>query len=122
MEIRKSRLKSFLKINKNLQSSVNKVANLLHLTESKSPGSSLRSRSHKYKKLRYNNNNLEVVNIGLFGHDIMRNQEYKLLERNLDYFKEPILDVGCGDGQFATLLFDKVDAGIDLSSHSIASA
>jgi SAM-dependent methyltransferase len=38
-------------------------------------------------------------------------------------FLEPMLDVGCGDGLFASILFaDKIDTGIDLDPNEIACA
>ena len=38
-------------------------------------------------------------------------------------FPRPLLDVGCGDGHFASMLFDEpVDAGIDLSPEAVAEA
>tara|TARA_B100001250_G_C19816410_1_gene798668 strand:- start:2619 stop:3506 length:888 start_codon:yes stop_codon:yes gene_type:complete len=122
MQIKPSKLKTFLELNNSFESLVNKFANIFRLTESRSPGSSLRSQTHKNKHLRFNMDDLELVNIGLFSHDIMRNQEYLLLKKNLNSFDRPILDLGCGDGQFATLLFDKLDAGVDLSEASIKAA
>ena len=113
MEVRKSKLKQFIKLNNSFERFVHKIANSFNLTESKSPGNSIRSKTHKNKNLRYTKNKLELVNIGLFSHDIMRNQEYLLLKKNLDVFERPILDLGCGDGQFATLLFNKIEAGVD---------
>ena len=53
MQIHKSKLNLFLRINIGLQSKINSIANILGLTESKSPGKSLRSRSHRHKNLRY---------------------------------------------------------------------
>jgi len=122
MQIKSSKLKSFLKLNNFIEGLVNKYANIFRLTESRSPGTSLRSQTHKNKHLRFNKGDLELVNIGLFSHDIMRNQEYLLLKKHLNSFDRPILDLGCGDGQFATLLFDKLEAGVDLSEAAIKAA
>ena len=122
MKIRKSKVRTFLKLNFAIKNYIHNVAEVFSLTESKSPGLSLRSKSYKNKDMRYIKDNLEIVNIGLFSHNIMHNQEYILLRNNISYFRAPVLDIGCGDGQFASLLFNKIEAGVDLSDHSIAAA
>lgn len=37
-------------------------------------------------------------------------------------FKQPVLDVGCGFGEFAGVVFDKVEVGIDVSAHDLEKA
>jgi SAM-dependent methyltransferase len=34
----------------------------------------------------------------------------------------PILEIGCGDGKFSSLVFPEIDEGIDLNAHSVARA
>jgi 2-polyprenyl-3-methyl-5-hydroxy-6-metoxy-1,4-benzoquinol methylase len=47
--------------------------------------------------------------------------ECQVLSR--EEFVPPVLDIGCGDGLFASILFaDKVDTGVDLNSDEIACA
>jgi SAM-dependent methyltransferase len=52
---------------------------------------------------------------------VERAVECEILKRQ--HFARPILDVGCGDGIFAYILFDeKLDVGIDIDSEEIARA
>ncbi len=52
---------------------------------------------------------------------IERSTECEILSRQ--EFEKPVLDIGCGDGLFAHILFDeKVDTGIDPDSKEIARA
>src|SRR3989344_718487 len=37
-------------------------------------------------------------------------------------FKQPVLDVGCGFGEFAGVVFDKVEVGIDVSASDLEKA
>ena len=50
-----------------------------------------------------------------------RVQECEILEKQT--FARPILDIGCGDGVFATMFFaEKIDTGIDYDAEEIARA
>lgn len=51
----------------------------------------------------------------------IRAKEAELFQRYLP-FKGLVLDFGCGDGFFARVVFDKVDAGVDLADSRIEEA
>lgn len=47
-------------------------------------------------------------------HSLWRSQEYTLINKYRKYLeKQPTLDLGCGDGSFAKILFDQIDFGVD---------
>jgi SAM-dependent methyltransferase len=50
---------------------------------------------------------------GNIAHSIWRSQELSLLFSHREELRPPRLDFGCGDGSFASLLFDSVDIGVD---------
>jgi SAM-dependent methyltransferase len=63
----------------------------------------------------------EYVSLAPLALAIERSLECRILSRVP--FERPILDIGCGDGIFASVLFDeKIDAGIDPSSVEIEHA
>jgi len=43
--------------------------------------------------------------------------EFKVLKEI--HYERPILEIGCGDGQLSSLIFDKIDEGIDVNPRSI---
>jgi len=56
---------------------------------------------------------------GNFNHSMWRSQELSLMTRHKDLLSRPRLDFGCGDGSFASVLFDRVDYGIDNDLESL---
>ncbi|NTU69659.1 hypothetical protein HGB13_02415 [bacterium] len=53
-------------------------------------------------------------------HAIIRSIECDIFYRNKEYIKHPIVDYGCGDGLFSSVLFnDAIDVGVDLSSSEL---
>ncbi len=51
---------------------------------------------------------------GQFAHSLWRSQEITLFMRHMDKLRPPVLDFGCGDGSFASVLFEHVDYGVDV--------
>jgi SAM-dependent methyltransferase len=49
-----------------------------------------------------------------YSHSIWRSQELSLFESHKKFFAKPCLDFGCGDGSFASMLFDHIDYGLDV--------
>ena len=63
----------------------------------------------------------EYLNVAPVSLALVRANECQILSK-LE-FKEPILDIGCGDGIFASVFFEKqIDEGIDMSPDQIARA
>lgn len=122
MEINRRRSRLLFNILNSMDSKLGVFFAALNLTVRKSGSSSIRERAHKRPKWEYKLNNKTVTNIGFLSHNIMRNMELNLLRSQLKYMKRPILDLGCGNGQFATLLFERVEAGVDLSSDILIAA
>jgi len=58
-----------------------------------------------------------------YSHSIWRSQELSLFERHKKYLAKPCLDYGCGDGSFASMLFEHIEYGldVDLSALQVAS-
>lgn len=46
-------------------------------------------------------------------HSLWRAQEFSLFRRHIGALESPILDFGCGDGSFASVLFKRIDYGVD---------
>ncbi len=57
-----------------------------------------------------------------FGHSLWRAQEFSLFRAHKSLLKPPIADFGCGDGSFASVIFDKVDYGIDNDDEALGLA
>lgn len=57
------------------------------------------------------------------GHALWRALESRLLNQIPNWQRPPILDIGCGDGTFATLVFrQKIHTGLDLDSKNVEKA
>lgn len=52
-------------------------------------------------------------------HSLWRAQEFSLFRKNLQLLTEPILDFGCGDGSFASVLFERINYGIDIDKEAL---
>jgi SAM-dependent methyltransferase len=55
-------------------------------------------------------------------HSFWRAQEFSLFWRHRELLQRPLADFGCGDGSFASALFETVDFGIDHDSDALAVA
>lgn len=55
-------------------------------------------------------------------HSFWRAQELSLFLKHLNIFQRPILDFGCGDGTFASLIFKEIDYGADIDNEALAVA
>lgn len=52
-------------------------------------------------------------------HSLWRAQEFSLIRNHIGLLKSPILDFGCGDGSFASVLFKSIDYGVDNDPEAI---
>jgi SAM-dependent methyltransferase len=52
-------------------------------------------------------------------HSLWRSQEFSLFLNNKKLFKGPVLDFGCGDGSFTSVLFDRIDYGADIDKKAL---
>jgi len=56
------------------------------------------------------------------GHSLWRAQELSLFHQHRARVVPPVMDFGCGDGSFASILFDAIDAGVDNDPDALAVA
>jgi SAM-dependent methyltransferase len=52
-------------------------------------------------------------------HSFWRAQEFSLFMQNKSTLMPPILDLGCGDGSFAAVLFTRIDYGSDIDEEAL---
>lgn len=52
-------------------------------------------------------------------HTLWRAQELSLFLRHRGLIERPLLDFGCGDGSFASALYDEIDVGVDLDPDAL---
>lgn len=55
-------------------------------------------------------------------HSLWRSQEYSLIYKHKSKLEHPIFDLGCGDGSFSKILFDKIEYGVDPDKEALESA
>jgi len=55
-------------------------------------------------------------------HSLWRSQEFSLFARYRRYISSPVMDFGCGDGSFSSMLFEKVDLGVDVDPNALKEA
>ncbi len=60
-----------------------------------------------------NDCNIVMVDYDDLSHRLWRAQELTIISCNKEFLRKPILDLGCGDGSFASVLFQKIDYGVD---------
>lgn len=65
---------------------------------------------------------LTYVKYDSFAHSFWRAQEFSLYEKYRDYLNAPLLDFGCGDGSFSSVLFKKINYGVDNDPEALAKA
>jgi len=66
-----------------------------------------------------NTREIFLVNYDNASHTLWRAQEFTLFARNRSLLVSPILDLGCGDGSFSSILFNKLEYGIDPDPNAI---
>jgi SAM-dependent methyltransferase len=57
-----------------------------------------------------------------FGHSLWRAQELSLFRAQKATLRTPVVDFGCGDGSFASLIYDRIDYGVDVDEGALAVA
>ena len=70
----------------------------------------------------YRSDDLLYVRYDQPWHSFWRAQEFSLFRRHSEQLQRPLADFGCGDGSFASALFETVDFGIDHDSDALAVA
>lgn len=50
---------------------------------------------------------------------LIRSKEAWLFDQEIKYVSKPTIDIGCGDGEFAKMVWGKIDTGIDLVNSRI---
>jgi len=59
------------------------------------------------------------VRHGQLIHSFARAQEFSLLRKYKHLLRKPVLDLGCGDGSFASVLFTEVEYGVDIDERAL---
>lgn len=59
------------------------------------------------------------VKYASLAHSFWRAQEFSLIRNHIGFLKPPVLDFGCGDGSFASVLFKNIDYGVDNDPEAI---
>jgi SAM-dependent methyltransferase len=77
--------------------------------------------AHKLEVL-HRSDDLLYVRYNRPSHSFWRAQEFSLFHRHRELFERPVADFGCGDGSFASVLFESVDCGIDHDTDALAIA
>lgn len=54
-----------------------------------------------------------------FSHSFWRAQEFSLFLSHKNLLQSPILDFGCGDGSFGSVIFSEVDYGADIDAQAL---
>lgn len=69
-------------------------------------------------------NTPEVVfaDYGSIAYSLWRAQELSIFRRHEKYLTEPVMDFGCGDGSFASVLFKRLAFGVDHDADALAVA
>lgn len=64
-------------------------------------------------KILWRDSDIIFVDYDSLSHSFWRAQELSLFAKHKEAMKEPVLDFGCGDGSFASILFKSIDYGVD---------
>lgn len=67
----------------------------------------------KRLKILWNDSDVLFADYGSLSHSFWRAQESSLFRKHKEELKSPILDLGCGDGSFSSVLFKEIDYGVD---------
>lgn len=70
-------------------------------------------------KVLWKDSDIIWVDYDSLSHSFWRAQELSLFAKHPDAMKEPVLDFGCGDGSFASVLFKSIDYGVDLDPEAL---
>tara|TARA_B100001750_G_scaffold237726_1_gene243279 strand:+ start:217 stop:1113 length:897 start_codon:yes stop_codon:yes gene_type:complete len=114
-----NRIKLFFRIIMPLDNFISKIVYKLKLSPKNNRKNSIREKFHLRPNKVFTDGNTEVIRLGFYSHNIMRNLELLKLKKASKDFKSPILDIGCGNGLFASLFLDHVDVGLDLDYRNI---
>ena len=58
----------------------------------------------------------------LFAHSLWRSQEFSLFMNKMKFIAKPVLDFGCGDGSFASVIFSDIEYGADIDEEALSIA
>lgn len=64
-------------------------------------------------KILWRDSDIIFVDYDSLSHSFWRAQELSLFAKHQEAMKEPVLDFGCGDGSFTSVLFKSIDYGVD---------
>lgn len=70
----------------------------------------------------YRSDDMLFVEYDRPSHSLWRAQELSLFWRHRHLIESPVVDFGCGDGSFASVLFPSVDIGVDQDPEALALA
>jgi len=70
----------------------------------------------------HKDNECIFVDYNRLSHSFWRAQEFSLYEKYKDFIKRPLMDFGCGDGSFASVLFDGIEYGVDNDQEALSIA
>jgi SAM-dependent methyltransferase len=70
----------------------------------------------------WNDDKILYARFESFGFSFWRAQELSLFKAHKNLLARPLLDFGCGDGSFASLLFEKVEYGLDIDADALETA
>lgn len=61
-----------------------------------------------------------LVKYDSIAHSLWRSQEFSLIKQYRPLLSSPVMDFGCGDGSFGSMVFDRIDVGVDNDPRAIA--
>jgi len=76
-------------------------------------------RSSKEAKILFKDSACLVADFGRISHSFWRAQELSLFLIHRELVKYPLLDFGCGDGSFSSILFKHIDYGVDYDPEAL---
>ena len=119
MKFNLSRLRLFFRIIMPIDNLISKIVYKLKLSPKNNRKNSIREKFHLRPNKIHVAGDTEVIRLGFYSHNIMRNLELLKLKKVSREFQSPILDIGCGNGLFASLFLNHVDVGLDLDHRNI---
>lgn len=70
-------------------------------------------------KILWKDSEILFIEYDSLAHSFWRAQEFSLFTAHLGLLQNPLLDFGCGDGSFASVLFKEIDYGIDYNAEAL---
>lgn len=70
----------------------------------------------------WNDDRILYAKFDSLGFSFWRAQELSLFKAHQDLLERPLLDFGCGDGSFASVLFETIDYGLDIDGEALETA